>query len=70
VDNFENYLVTINGKPLRLKEKPAAGKYNITIKELSRKQIDTEYYIMTAIITIKYGSKVVWQRKVIGDGGC
>src|SRR5258708_31406310 len=48
--DFDSYLVNINGKPIRLQEKPEYGKFSIVIDELSNKQLDTEYYVLTAVI--------------------
>jgi hypothetical protein len=80
VTDFDTYLVNINGKQIRLKPDNAlnhgkesvwsSGKYSLSVKDTSSKQEDTEYYVLTAVITIKYGTKVIWQQKVIGDGGC
>jgi len=68
--DYDVYFLKINGKSYRLTEKEASGKYSIDVKELTNKKEDVEYHVLTAILTIKLGSKVIWQKKVIGDGGC
>ena len=68
--DYSIYFLKINGKSCRLTGKEATGKYSIDVKELSNRKEDAEYHVLTAIFTIKLGSKVIWQKKVIGEGGC
>ncbi|MES2265483.1 MAG: hypothetical protein V4520_01905 [Bacteroidota bacterium] len=70
--------IYINGKPTRLKNIKSRGKemefnisdYTLFINNSPLKQIDDEYYIMKATITLKKGKQVVWRKQVVGDGGC
>lgn len=74
-----NALIFINNKATRFKapgsrDRSGAdyvyGDYIISIKVLSQKKMDDEYYVLKAIFTLKQKGKIVWQRRVIGDGGC
>jgi len=80
VDNFEQVLVSLNGRMVKFK--PGKGvrnkkhiglfyqSYELIIDKLDQKLRDDEYYTFNAIITIKNGGKIVFQKRVIGDGGC
>lgn len=73
--NFDEVMICINRKPLLLKKMPhfngySSGYYLLTIDDGKTKQMDTEYYIMKSVITLKYNSKIIWTKPVFGDGGC
>jgi hypothetical protein len=73
-------LIYINNKPILLKanyklgdkenQVYTNGNYMVNIKIGSLKQLDSEYYEMKATIIVKYGSKIIWSKNLIGDGGC
>jgi hypothetical protein len=45
--------------------------YTLIIKYVQKKRTgDEDYKINRAIITLKYRSKVIWTKSVIGGGGC
>lgn len=45
--------------------------YTLLIKYIQRKDTgDESYEIKQAVITLKYHSKTVWTKSVIGGGGC
>jgi len=47
------------------------GDYTVVIRYGQEKATgDEDYEIKSAIITIKYHSKTIWTKDVIGGGGC
>ncbi|MDB4905035.1 MAG: hypothetical protein JWQ63_4316 [Mucilaginibacter sp.] len=78
--DYTRALIYINNKPVLLKANYkisdkenhafANGNYTLIIKNGSLKSTGDEDYIMKPIITLKYGSKVIWMKNLIGDGGC
>lgn len=80
IDNYDVVMVSLNGKLVKFKPgKDMKSRkhsifyyqnYQLTIDTFDQKQKDDEYYIFKAIITIKTAGKIVYQQKVVGDGGC
>jgi hypothetical protein len=74
VTHFSTALIYINNKPMRLTDDHklthrgehlyTSGSYTLITK------VDHEYYVMKEIMAIKYRNKVIWSKKVIGEGGC
>lgn len=81
VTDYAFALIYINNKSIRLKandkishdkneEIYTSGQYILSIKKVNMKQLDSEYYQFKGVITIKSGSKILYQQQIIGDGGC
>jgi hypothetical protein len=78
VDDLVTMLIYINGKPHKFRMNSEKGEsqdmsntgYTLDLKTTYQKKKDDEYYIFRGILTIRLKSKVVYQQKVIGDGGC
>ncbi|MBS1530303.1 MAG: hypothetical protein JSU01_08345 [Bacteroidetes bacterium] len=79
--DYGDAVIHVNGKQILLKtdEKISNGQnadvyigdgYTVIVKDGLRKQLDTEYFVMKATLTIKHGSKVIFSKVLIGDGGC
>ena len=80
ITNYIVALLYVNGKPVRLKAKRQLrvsdkknsyfnGKYELIIDNGPEKTDGEENYIMKATIILKYNSKVVWMKNVMGEGG-
>jgi len=79
--DYETALIYINQKPIRLKVKDAAHfnrnkqifiyeKYALMIIGSASKKVgDENYLILKGTLTLKYDSNVVWEKKIIGEGG-
>jgi len=79
--DYSQILICINSKLIMLNTKDGSLKnhtrsffnkdYTMVIKYDPLKPINAENYIVTgAIITIKYHSKIIWTKSVIGGGHC
>lgn len=69
--NNKMILITHNEKPLENGSIFSNKDYTLEIKYGLRKSAgDESYQINSAIMTLKYHSKIVWTKKVIGGGGC
>ncbi|WP_428327306.1 hypothetical protein [Mucilaginibacter sp.] len=78
--DYVTALIYINNQPVRFKAQQksitknetiyTSGKYMLTVKKLLEKQLDSEYFIMKGIITLKAGDKIIFTQKIIGEGGC
>jgi hypothetical protein len=47
-----------------------SGQYILRLKMTYKKQVDSEDYEFKGTLTITLGEKILYQQKVIGDGGC
>jgi hypothetical protein len=79
LDNSQDILLYLNNQPVKFKQirggnkKLGTYKYkdpSLSIKNTYYKQAGDEYYLLRALITLKQGNKIIWQKNVIGDGGC
>jgi hypothetical protein len=81
VTDYTFALVYINNKAIRLKandkishdkneEIYTSDQYILIVKKGKMKQLDSEYYQFKGAITIKSGSKVLYQQQIVGEGGC
>jgi hypothetical protein len=81
VADYAFALIYINNKPIRLKanEKISHNKnediytsdqYILSLKKVYKRQSDSEYYSFSGIITIKSGGKILYQQRIVGEGGC
>ncbi|HEY2583952.1 MAG TPA: hypothetical protein VGI43_19240 [Mucilaginibacter sp.] len=79
--DYANALIRINYKSILLKANEHVAhekneniysneQYILTIKKINIKQTGSEDYTFKGVITIKSGSKVLYQQQIIGDGGC
>jgi len=74
ITHFTTALIYINNKPIRLTDNHKLAKrcehlYTSEVYTLTTK-LDHEYYVMKGIMVIKYRNNVIWNKKVIGEGGC
>jgi hypothetical protein len=73
ITDYDDAIVYVNNKPLWLRVKNAGytpGKYTVIIKDGANKPFGDEGWTMKSVITIKFGSKIIWQKTVVGFGGC
>ena len=79
--DYNQILICLNSKLIMLNTKDESLKnhtrsffnkdYAMVIKYEPLKPINAENYIVTgAVITIKYRSKIIWTKSVIGGGHC
>jgi hypothetical protein len=69
--NNKIILITRAVKPIEKGSVFSNKDYTLAVKYGQKKTIgDESYEIKSAIITLKYHSKVVWTKRVIGGGGC
>ena len=81
VTDYAFALIYIDHKSIRLKanenishgkneEIYTSGQYILSIQKVDMKQLDSEYYKFKGFITIKAGTRILYQKQIIGDGGC
>jgi len=46
------------------------GQYILSLQKIFNNQVDSEDYDFSGLITIRLGSRIIYQQKVIGEGGC
>jgi len=81
ITDYAFALIHINNKSIRLKanekishdkneEIYTSDKYILRLKKNYTKQDDSEHYVFKGTITIKSGTKIIYQRQITGEGGC
>ena len=79
--DYGNALIHIDNKSFLLKanekishneneEIYTSGKYILSLKMTYKKQTGTEDYEFRGSLTIKSGEKVLYQQKIVVEGGC
>lgn len=78
-DNDVEAILLVNGKFMRFKPVHSkskflrigkSGQFTLKVSMSSVKTKDSEYYTFKAFLTVLKGRQIIYNKRVIGDGGC
>lgn len=77
ITDYDIALIYINNKPLKFKVINTkdgtiyiSGDYTLIIEDGPEKVIGDETWTMKSMFILRYKSKIVWTKRLIGYGGC
>ncbi len=81
ITNYAFALMYIDNKGIRFKANDkishdkneqiyTSDKYILSLKKTYIKNVGDEGYVFKGIITVKLDGRIVYQKKIIGEGGC